>query len=174
MHVGAQLACGGATGAGSLQSMAACDGPMAVVAHAEMNVELSEDDATWNLRLILPRDVGFVQTAAATVWALIREWRVVLLIDPRRPFAMGMSAMAFAFLPPRLLGLFCRLLVLTKRCRLTFPLFAQGLDLMLQLGDSALECRDAPAIRSEPGEEASSAAAERGASNMAASHSAAK
>jgi hypothetical protein len=124
--------------------MVPCDGPVAVVAPAEVNVELSKDDATWNLRLILRRDVGFSQLTAATVRALVRQWHVALFVDSRRWFAVSMLPMAFALLAPRLPWPPDRLFVFAKWCRLTLPLFAQALNLALQLGDSALKFRNPP------------------------------
>jgi hypothetical protein len=81
------------------------------------------------------RDVRLAQMPTVAMRTLLRQRRVVRLVDPRRNAAMGMPPMPLARLAPRLLWRSRRLVLLAKWCGLPFSCAAQLLHQTSQLLD---------------------------------------
>jgi len=71
LGIGSQLGGGGAQGVGRLQGMSALDAALALLAAADVNVELALNGPTRNLDLILLVDMRLLDVAAA-VGTLLR------------------------------------------------------------------------------------------------------
>jgi hypothetical protein len=86
--------------------MAALDAATAMATPPDVDVELPVDGLAWDLNLVLLGDVGFVEGAAA-VRANVGQGRLVNLVDlfGAGRLTVGLGAVVFAGLAPRLLGL---------------------------------------------------------------------
>ena len=144
LSIGAKLGGRGAERIGSLQGMSALHASSALLATADVNVELTMNGPTRNLDLVLLVDVCLVNRAAAigtSVW----QRRFVGFVDLFGRLAMRFDAIVLAWLSARLLRLrlgrplgegsslaFARPTLLFEQARQTF-------DLSSELGDFAFE-----------------------------------
>jgi hypothetical protein len=106
LGVRSQLGCGGAEGIGRLQGMAPLDPAAALLALADVDVELPVDGLARDLDLELLGDVRLVKWAGA-VGAAVRQRRLVELSDLVGGGwkAVGLGAVVLAGLAAGLLGL---------------------------------------------------------------------
>ena len=104
LSIGAKLCCCRAERVGSLQGMPALHAPSALLATADVNVELPVNRSTRDLDLILLIDVRLFDVTTA-VGTFVGQRRVMDLIDPLGWLAMGLGAVLVAGFATRLLRL---------------------------------------------------------------------
>src|SRR5262249_51235529 len=110
LGIRSQLRGSGAQSIGRLQGMAPLNPPVALLALADVDVELPVDGLARDLDLVLLGDVRLVEQAAA-VGAAVRQRRLVDLVDLFGAgwLAVGLAAVVFAGLAAGPLGLAGRL-----------------------------------------------------------------